>query len=130
MRTVTMLLCLLAVSAHAGSRVFEFTYEMPAAEFPPGETVDVYIPLPSDMHGQQVLAESLQSTPPGEVATEAVYGNRFYRITRPANSSAPVAATLTFTVSRATVTAGEQQAAAASAARYLAPRVRLSSGVL
>jgi transglutaminase-like putative cysteine protease len=120
------LLLLLAITSlpalAAGSRSFEFSYQLLAGELPTGEAVDIYLPLPAQHAGQRVVASSLQSNLPGEIGVEERHGNRYYRIHRPANINAPVQATLSWTVERSTVTAGSTEGASeAELARYLAP---------
>ena len=97
------LLCLCIVPVMATSpetRVFHFTYVIPAQDFPPGAAVDMYIPLPTSAPGQRILAQSLQSSVPGQIGREAAYGNTYYRLHRPAGNSTPLSATLSWTVAR------------------------------
>lgn len=106
----------------AENRKLEFTYEILAAEFPSTEAVDIYIPLPLEHSGQQVLQQSLHSNLPGELGQEERYGNRYYRIHRPANVNGPIDASLRWTVLRSTVSAsGADPLNAAERERYLAP---------
>ena len=125
MRPLALLLLLALTSLPAlaaGSRTFEFSYQLLAGELPTGETVDIYLPLPAEHAGQRVVASSLQSNMPGEIGVEERHGNRYYRIHRPANINAPVQATLNWTVERSTVTAGSSDGASeGELARYLAP---------
>ncbi|MCB1729475.1 MAG: transglutaminase domain-containing protein [Halieaceae bacterium] len=125
MRPLALLLLLALTSLPAlaaGSRTFEFSYQLLAGELPTGETVDIYLPLPAEHAGQRVVASSLQSNLPGEIGVEERHGNRYYRIHRPANINAPVQATLNWTVERSTVTAGSSDGASeGELARYLAP---------
>ena len=118
-----LLLALTALPAlAAGSRTFEFSYQLLAGELPTGAAVDIYLPLPAEHAGQRVVASSLQSNMPGEIGVEERHGNRYYRIHRPANINAPVQATLNWTVERSTVTAGSTDGASeAELALYLAP---------
>ena len=44
--------------AGTGPRVFEFSYQLKAAEFPNTEAVDIYIPLPAQHAGQRILHSS------------------------------------------------------------------------
>ena len=125
MRPLALLLLLALTSLPAlaaGSRTFEFSYQLLAGELPTGEAVDIYLPLPAEHAGQRVVASSLQSNLPGEIGVEERHGNRYYRIHRPANINAPVQATLNWTVERSTVTAGSSDGASeGELARYLAP---------
>jgi transglutaminase-like putative cysteine protease len=89
--------------AGTGPRVFEFSYQLKAAEFPNTEAVDIYIPLPAQHAGQRILQQTIESNMPGEAGVEERYGNRYYRIHRPANINAPVDATLRWTVQRSPV---------------------------
>ena len=118
-----LLLALTALPAlAAGSRTFEFSYQLLAGELPTGAAVDIYLPLPAEHAGQRVVASSLQSNMPGEIGVEERHGNRYYRIHRPANINAPVQATLNWTVERSTVTVGSTDGASeAELALYLAP---------
>lgn len=125
MRPLALLLLLAFTSMPAlaaGTRSFEFSYQLLAGELPTGEAVDIYLPLPAEHAGQRVVASSLQSNLPGEPGIEERHGNRYYRIHRPANINAPVQASLNWTVERATVTAGGTDGASeADLARYLLP---------
>ena len=125
MRPLALLLLLALTSLPAlaaGSRTFEFSYQLLAGELPTGAAVDIYLPLPAEHAGQRVVASSLQSNLPGEIGVEERHGNRYYRIHRPANINAPVQATLNWTVERSTVTAGSSDGASeGELARYLAP---------
>ena len=118
-----LLLALTALPAlAAGSRTFEFSYQLLAGELPTGAAVDIYLPLPAEHAGQRVVASSLQSNMPGEIGVEERHGNRYYRIHRPANINAPVQATLNWTVERSTFTVGSTDGASeAELALYLAP---------
>ena len=88
-------------------RVFEFTYQMLAAEFPTTEAVDIYIPLPAEHAGQNIISQTLRSTMPGERGREQKFNNGYYHIHRPANVNAPIDVSLSWTVSRQTVLAGD-----------------------
>ncbi len=123
MRAIALLLIVcVAPALHAQTRAFEFTYQVLAGNLPTGEAVDLYLPLPAEHAGQQVVASSVESNLPGEVGIEERYGNRYYRIRRPANLNGPVQATLSWTIERATVNAGDTSGATEEElARYLAP---------
>lgn len=111
-----------ALATSPETRVFQFNYEMPAQEFPPGEAVDIYIPLPSAAPGQRILVQSLQSSIPGETGREVAYGNAYYHLHRPAGSSTPLSATLSWTVARdATTASGGGHLSAEQREEALAP---------
>lgn len=118
------------VQLHAGEgRTFEFTYEVLAGEFPTGEAVEIYLPLPAEHDSQRVLARSLDSSQPGTTGVEATYGNGYYRIYRPANVNAPISATLRWTVQRDVVRAGDsRELSIAERQRYLAPNALVPVG--
>ena len=104
MRVLMLLaLCFITVpglAASPDSRVFQFTYELQETDFPGGEAVDVYIPMPADNAGQKVLVQALQSSVPGQSGVERVGGNTYYHLHRPADSAVPLSATLSWTVAR------------------------------
>jgi len=84
--------------------------------------VDIYLPLPTGHNGQRILVQSLQSSVPGESGLEPVYGNSFYHLHRPADSSTPLSATLIWTVARDVVTAsGPGELSPEQREQYLAP---------
>lgn len=96
-------MCLFAVPSLATApenRLIEFSYDLLEQDFPPGEAIDIYIPLPSDSVGQRIIVQSLQSSVPGKAGREAGYGNAYYYLHRPANSSTPLSARLRWTVAR------------------------------
>jgi hypothetical protein len=74
-----------------------------------GQPVDIYIPLPAEHEGQKVLKEQLDSSLPGSIGVESVYGNRYYRITRPADSVEPIAVEFSWVIQRDTLEAGPRQ---------------------
>jgi hypothetical protein len=125
-------LCLFSLPCLASSpeqRVFQFSYEIAPTVFPAGEAVDLYIPLPAEHSGQQISEQSLQSSPPGEMGVESVYGNSYYHIHRPAGSNALVSASLRWTVRRDIVEAsGETELSASQRAKYLAPNTLVPVG--
>lgn len=127
-----LLLCfagLPALTAASESRFFEFTYEMLAEDFPSAEAVDIYLPLPAQYDGQQVFEQSLESSPAGEIGVEATYGNRYYRIHRPANVDTPLSASLRWRVRReALASGGERGLSEAERARFLAPNALVPVG--
>ena len=91
------------------TRVFEFNYEVLAAEFPSNEAVDIYIPVPAQHLGQQIIEQSFQSSFAGRVGRDATFNNGYYHIHRPANVNGPIDASLSWTVSRSLVSAGDEQ---------------------
>lgn len=95
-------------NAEAAARIFEFQYEVLAADFPSNEAIDIYIPLPAEHRGQQILNQQFRSSIPGQVGSESALNNRFYHISRPANVNGPIDATLRWTVRREVVTAGSE----------------------
>jgi transglutaminase-like putative cysteine protease len=119
------LFCLFAIPALATSpetRVFQFSYEIPAQDFPAGKAVDIYIPMPAQEAGQRILVQSLQSSVPGATGREVAYGNTYYHLHRPADSSTPVSATLSWIVARDAVTAsGATSLSAEQREQALAP---------
>lgn len=113
----------------AGSRSFSFSYEVLAGEFPGNEAVDIYIPLPVEDDSQRILEQSIESSLPGESGIEQRYGNRYYRVHRPANINAPIQVNLQWRVSRDVVTAGQGQPLSASdREKYLAPNALVPVG--
>lgn len=95
-------LCALAfVGARAGAEIgdpaerrrVEFIYEVEVT-LPPADagTVELFVPLPLDTPHQRVLETSIESPMQGEIGTDAVYGNRFWRtrLDAAATSSAAV----------------------------------------
>jgi transglutaminase-like putative cysteine protease len=118
-------LCLFAVSSLAITperRIFDFTYELLEQDFPPGEAIDIYIPLPSKSVGQRILVQSLQSSVPGRTGLEGIHGNAYYHLHRPADSSTPLTASLRWTVVRDAVgTSGRVELSAVEREESLAP---------
>jgi len=103
-------LWLLSMSAAATeSRLFEFSYVVSIDEIATDQTVDIFIPLPAEHEGQKVLHEQLNSSLPGTIGIETVYGNRYYRITRPANSVEPIEVEFSWVIQRDTLEAGPRQ---------------------
>lgn len=116
--------CLTAVpglTSSPDSRVFQFTYEIKEQDFPAGEAVDIYIPMPAQYAGQKILTQVLQSSVPGESGVEKANGNTYYHLHRPADSSAPLSATLSWTVARDAVIATGDELSDEQLAPYLAP---------
>ncbi|MCB1687530.1 MAG: transglutaminase domain-containing protein [Halioglobus sp.] len=103
------------------SRVFQFTYEIPEADFPAGEAVDIYIPMPAEYAGQKILLQDLQSSVPGKRGVEDTNGNAYYHLHRPAGSTIPLSATLSWTVARDAVGATKEALSEEQLAQYLAP---------
>lgn len=125
-------LCLVTVPVLAISpdpRVFQFTYELLPQDFPPGEAVDIYIPLPSMHAGQRILDQALQSSVPGQLGQETTYGNAYYHLHRPADSDVALSATLRWTVAREVATAsGSGELPAEQRKLYLAPNALVPVG--
>ena len=89
--------------AHAGvtaERPFEFTYELLPTAVPEDQPVEVFLPLPPSDGDQTIESERLQTDLEMEILEDPVYGNRYYRLFRAADSDVPVAAKLTWTVRR------------------------------
>lgn len=106
----------------ASARLIEFSYELLASDFSTTEAVDIYLPLPAEHDGQQVLSHSFRTSLPGETGIEAAHGNGYYHIHRPANVNAPIDASLRWTVRREVVRAGDRrELSAEERQRYLAP---------
>ncbi len=125
-------LCLFAFPVLAASpetRILQFSYEILAQDFPVGESVDIYIPVPSQEPGQRILEQSLLSSMPGEITQETVYGNTYYHLHRPAASSNPLGATLRWTVARdAMMASGRADITAAQREQSLAPDTLIPVG--
>ncbi len=118
---VNLLLASVVVQG-SSPRLVEFSYRVLASEFPGTGAVDIYIPLPAENAAQRVVQQSIEASLPGEIGIETVYGNRFYRIRRPANVNAPISAELRWTVSREVVNAGDERSLSEEERqRYLAP---------
>jgi transglutaminase-like putative cysteine protease len=123
--------CLTAVPVLAtspDSRVFQFTYEIQEQDFPAGEAVDIYIPMPAQYAGQNIRLETLQSSVPGESGVEKASGSTYYHLHRPAASDTPLSATLSWTVSRDAVMATAEELSHAQQAQYLAPNALVPVG--
>jgi transglutaminase-like putative cysteine protease len=119
----------MAFATGPATRVFQFSYAFEEVDFPSGEAVDIYIPMPAEHAGQRVLVQSLQSSVPGEVGQEANYGNAYYHLHRPADSSVPLSASLHWTVVREPVTAGRgAELSALQRAQYLSPNALVPVG--
>lgn len=102
-------------------RIFEFSYDLLPLELPATEAIEIYLPLPSQNEGQRVLLQTLQSSLPGEIRRDPVYGNDYYHIHRPAGNDEPISANLRWIVSRTRVTAIQPKALSAeNINRYLA----------
>ena len=82
------------------NRLIDFSYDLLEQDFPPGEAIDIYIPMPAESVGQRIIQQSLQSSVPGKTGRETIHGNAYYHLHRPANSSAPLRANLRWTVAR------------------------------
>jgi transglutaminase-like putative cysteine protease len=103
-------------------RVINFHYDLLPQDFPTGEAVDIYIPLPTDVAGQIILLQTLQTSVPGRIRSEDVHGNTYYHLHRPAGDNTPLSASLHWTVARQTVGAyGAGALTPAQRAKSLAP---------
>ncbi|MEH6567850.1 MAG: transglutaminase-like domain-containing protein [Halioglobus sp.] len=91
------------------ARIFEFNYEVLAAEFPSNEAVDIYIPVPAQHQGQKVIEQDFRSSFEGREGRDTTFNNGYYHIHRPANVNGPIDASLSWTVSRTLVSAGDEQ---------------------
>jgi len=103
------------------TRRFEFTYSVLAGEFPGHEAVDLFIPLPVEDAHQQVLDTQIRSSIEGEYGVEPVYGNRYYRVRRPANVNGPISVDITWTLQRSTVLTQAGELSPQEKALYLQP---------
>ncbi|MBT4520928.1 MAG: transglutaminase domain-containing protein [Halieaceae bacterium] len=95
------------LAASTDHRVFEFTYQVSADDFPANEAIDIYIPMPAEHAGQRIIRQNLESSLPGEQDRESKFNNGFYHIHRPANVDAPIEVSLSWTVIRLPVQAGD-----------------------
>lgn len=111
----------LALATAAPERVFEFTYELQATEFPSAARVDIYLPLAVEDSAQQILDESIDASLPGRIDSEADYGNRYYHISRAAGDDTPITARLRWKISRAHAGADKQAVADSAMEKFLAP---------
>lgn len=104
---IIILFCLAipALCVRAEERQFEFIYEVLNSDFPLGESVEVYVPIPSNTVGQKILTQSLHSTWQGEIGEEAIHNNRYYRLRRDAGDSTALEARLSWTIARQPVAA-------------------------
>lgn len=91
------------------ARIFEFNYKVLAAEFPSNEAVDIYIPLPAQHQGQKVIEQRFRSSFEGSEGRDTTFDNGYYHIHRPANVNGPIDASLSWTVSRSMVSAGDER---------------------
>ncbi len=115
-----VLLCSFFVSAaEVDERRFEFTYSVLAGEFPNHESVDLFVPLPVEDAHQQIIDTHIRSSIPGVAGVEPVFGNRYYRVHRPANVNGPVSLDITWTVKRFRVLTEQAVLAEADQQRYL-----------
>ncbi|MFK7976851.1 MAG: transglutaminase-like domain-containing protein [Halioglobus sp.] len=106
---IALLLCMSLAQASLSktreTREFTFTYEVQDADYPVGQAVDLYVPAPALSVGQEVLAQSINSSTQVIEKKEAKYGNRYYHLRREAGDTTPLTATFEWTVSREVVTA-------------------------
>ncbi|GAB5452113.1 MAG: transglutaminase family protein [Halioglobus sp.] len=116
-----LMVTLLPQLAVSEERVFEFTYELHATDFPRGQAVDIYLPLASDQPGQRILNSEITASVSGQARQEYIYGNDYYLLHRAASSDEAVSATLRFTVARDTVTANPMPLSEQERARFIGP---------
>jgi len=103
------------------SRVFEFNYSLSAADFPVDQAIDIYIPLPAEHGGQQILNRNFESSIPGQEGRDSKFNNGYYRIHRSANSDEALDVSLSWTVSRDVVgVVHDGDASAAEREQFLA----------
>lgn len=125
-------LCLLAIPSMASSpdfRVFRFSYEVLATDFPSDQAVDIYIPLPREDLGQRILEPQLLSSVPASEGAESTYGNTYYHLHRDAGSQQPISASLSWVVERSLLQAsGANGVLTAADARYLEPNTLVPVG--
>jgi transglutaminase-like putative cysteine protease len=108
-------------SGELGTRTFEFSYALLAADFPGTEAVDIYIPLPAEHDGQRILEHSVQASIDGKTGEDATFANGYYHVRRPANVNGPVSVQLNWTIQRSRVNAGDDMILTlADRQRYLA----------
>lgn len=106
----------------AEDRIFEFTYEVLEQNFPSELPVDIFVPLPADGVGQQILVQTLQSSVPGTIGRDSVHGNYYYHLHRAAGDDTPLSASLSWTVVRQPVGAyGRGELSEATRQQALAP---------
>lgn len=126
---ILFLFPLMALATGPEPRVFQFSYAFEDADFPPGEAVDIYIPTPAQHDGQRVLEQSFQASVPGEVGQEVVYGNVYYHLHRPADSSVPLSASLHWTVAREAAIDGRgAELSPSQRVQYLSPNTLVPVG--
>jgi transglutaminase-like putative cysteine protease len=95
----------LAESVTAGEkRSFRFVYEVLDTDLPRGQSVDIYVPLPSEKEGQVILGSTIDTSLITELKREDTHGNQFYRLHRAADSSAPLNARFEWLIERSVVT--------------------------
>jgi len=122
-------LSLLPFFAFSEARVFEFSYEVKSLNLPPGQTIDIYVPLPVIDDSQQIIEENLFSSLPGTEGIEAVYGNRYYRVSRAPENNEPIDLKLKWTVSRKVQEAGgTKEFSNKDAELYLKPNEKVPVG--
>ena len=116
-------------AAESTARVLQFSYALDEVDFPSGEAVDIYIPMPAEHVGQRVLKQSLESSVPGELGHDAVYGNAYYHLHRPADSNVSLSASLHWTVVREPAFGGwATELSASQRAQYLTSQALVPVG--
>ncbi|TDG13926.1 transglutaminase domain-containing protein [Seongchinamella unica] len=132
MQKLSLILAIVLFSATAvadhSTRKFEFSYRVLAGQFPNHDAVDIFIPLPVENSDQQILETRFRTSMPGEELSEAVHGNRYYQIRRPANINGPIDAEFTWVVERRVVTASAGTLSEEERQRYLAPNLLVPVG--
>ncbi len=91
---------LASVALAEPERRFEFSYEIVDTQFPAGQAVDLYLPLPRASAVQEVLVSDYDSSHPGRLVNEVEYGNTVYHIHRPADDSSLITARMHWQVVR------------------------------
>lgn len=82
------------------ARTFEFEYAVTVDAVEPGAgDVQVFVPLPAEDARQRVLHQEIESSVPGMIESEPVYGNRYFRASAPREGK-PIEVTVRVTVDR------------------------------
>lgn len=128
-RPIAVLVSLLSFTAFAEPRVFEFSYEASLTDLPTGQSIDIYVPLPVVDDSQQLVNESIVSSIPGTVGVEGVYGNRYYHVSRSADSTETIDLKLKWKVSRKIQHAGDvTEFSSSNAVLFLKPNEKVPVG--
>jgi len=94
----------LSQAQSVANREFTFVYAIAEPELPVDQSVDIYVPIPIDTVGQQVLSHSVDSEFEVRRGRETVHGNEYYHLHRAAGDARPLEATFRWTVNRDVVT--------------------------